>query len=84
MTYAHPSKRRRATYQPTQRPHRLPWHQRAARATIAPLVRAIIRAYWFTLSALLSIGVGFLIAVLFMAAVVGVAEILTGIGNALR
>ena len=46
--------------------------------------RAISRAYWFTLSAILSIGVGFLIAFLFMGAVVGVAEILTGIGDALR
>ena len=51
-----------------------------ARAT----ARAISRAYWFTLSALLSLVAGFLIALLFVAAVVGVAEILTGIGNALR
>lgn len=51
-----------------------------ARAT----ARAISRAYWFTLSALLSLGAGFLIALLFVATVVGVAEILTGIGNALR
>ena len=60
----------------------------ALAATLRPAVRAtaraISRAYWFTLSALLSIGVGFLIAILFMATVFGVAEILTGIGNALR
>ena len=52
----------------------------AARAT----ARAISRAYWFTLSALLSIVAGFLISLLFVAAVVGVAEILTSIGDALR
>lgn len=56
----------------------------ALRPILSALGCLVARAYWFTLSALLSIGVGFLIAVLFMAAVIGVADILTSIGDALR
>ena len=51
----------------------------AARAT----ARAISRAYWFTLSALLSIGVGFLIAFLFVATVYGLSALLPIIVGAL-
>lgn len=51
----------------------------AARTT----ARAISRAYWFTLSAFLSIGVGFLIAFLFVAAVHGLSTLLPIIIGAL-
>ena len=51
----------------------------AARAT----ARTISRAYWFTLSALLSIVAGFLISLLFVAAVYGLSALLPIIVGAL-